>query len=137
MDKGLEEHGEFKTGSGRVDVLGRGWHSLPGTAMQRPEVEEGLSHGCSMPTSHRHLGVSRNGKSPVDSEWAEEGETWRGLGGMEGTVQGEGTHSHLRSSRLLLGQARCWPGGFWVLCRQASMAELGAGGVARSVAGSL
>lgn len=40
MGKGLEEHGEFKTGSGRVDVLGRGWHSLPSTAMQRPEVEE-------------------------------------------------------------------------------------------------
>lgn len=40
-------------------------------------------------------------------------------------MQGEGAHSHLRSSRLLLEQARCWPGGFWVLCRQASMAELG------------
>lgn len=56
---------------------------------------------------------------------------------MEGIVQGEGPHSHLRSSRLLLGQARCWPGGFWVLCRQASMAELGARGVAGSAAGSL
>lgn len=46
------------------------------------------------------------------------------------------TVSHLRSSRLLLGQARCWPGGFWVLCRQASMAELGACGAAHSAAGS-
>lgn len=122
MGKGLEEHREFKTGSGWM-CWGVGGIPCPGLP------SKGLRW--------KKLGVSRNGKSPVDSEWAEEGETWRGLRGMEGTVQGEGTHSHLRSSRLLLGQARCWPGGFWVLCRQASMAELGACGVARSAAGSL
>lgn len=67
--------------------------------------------------------------------WTQGGQR-KGIGGG-GIVQGEGSHSHFRSSRLLLGQARCWPGGFWVLCRQASMAELGACGAARSAAGSL
>lgn len=62
----------------------------------------------------------------------------RGQGqGLERHGQGEGVHSHFRSSRLLLGQARCWPGGFWVLWRQASMAELGARGGAHRAAGSL
>lgn len=38
MGKGLEEH--RVQDRVRVDVLGCGWHSLPGTAKQRPEVEE-------------------------------------------------------------------------------------------------
>lgn len=33
-------------------------------------------------------------------------------------------HLHLRGSRALLGQARCWPGGFWVRCRHASMVRV-------------
>lgn len=32
-------------------------------------------------------------------------------GGNREQEAGEGSHSHLRSSRLLLGQARCWLGG--------------------------
>lgn len=50
----------------------------------------------------------------------------RGRGGARAIRRA--CHSHLRSSRLFVGQARCWPGAFWVLCRQASMAELGARG---------
>lgn len=50
----------------------------------------------------------------------------RGRGGARAVRRA--CHSHLRSSRLFVGQARCWPGAFWVLCRQASMAELGARG---------
>ena len=57
--------------------------------------------------------------------------------GVGARTAGRARHSHLRSSRLLVGQARCWPGAFWVLCRQASMAELGAHSGACSAVGSL
>lgn len=80
-------------------------------------------------------GVSRNREK---APWMQSGQSGGGArGSEEGVTQGEGAHSHLRSSRLLLGQTRCWPGGFWVRCRQASMAELGVRGGARSAAGSL
>lgn len=65
------------------------------------------------------------------------GGKWHSLPATCPAKAGEASYSHLRSSRLLLGRARCWPGGFWVLCRQASMAELGVPSGARSAAGSL
>lgn len=79
------------------------------------------------------LGVSRKDSPSARTQWAEAGDGR----GLERHGQRDSVHSHLRSSRLLLGQARCWPGGFWVLCRQASMAELGARGGAHCAARSL
>lgn len=101
--QGGSQNGQKPPGAGRVqnqvvvgDLPGCGWHSLLGTALQSPKVGRAW--------------CVQEQKAP------------RGLGGQ---WKGRGAHSHLRSSRLLLGQARCWPGGFWVLCRQASMAEVG------------
>lgn len=106
-----------------ADELGFRWHYLLGSAPQRPEVGKA--------PVDREQGTE---SKPLCTQWAEESQQGRGLG-RHG--QGEGMHSHLRSSRLLLGQARCWTGGFWVLWRQASMAELGARGGAHCAAGSL
>lgn len=76
------------------------------------------------------------GPAPLRHGWGkEQGKLCGSRGQRKGP--GEGVHSHLRSSRLLLGQARCWPGGLWVLWRQASMAELGASSGTHSAAGSL
>lgn len=115
LSREADQNGQKPPGAGRVqnqvvvgDLPGCGWHSLPGTALQSPKVGRAW--------------CVQEQKAP------------RGLGGR---WKGRGAHSHLRSSRLLLGQARCWPGGFWVLCRQASMAEVGRHSRARSAAGSL
>lgn len=87
----------------------------PGKGLSEHRVQDRLREGARWAEGRVHTE-----RKPVGSVGRVGGGGGQGRGGGRARC-----HSHLRSSRLLLGQARRWPGGFWVLCRQASMAELG------------
>lgn len=121
--------------SGRDPSLPKAWEGT-----ERPEQAGGGGtgwNGDGFPRLGAALARPELGRAWCAPEDASPGGLEPAEEGVGAGAAGRACHSHLRSSRLLVGQARCWPGAFWVLCRQASMAELGARSGARSAAGSL
>lgn len=78
-------------------------------------IKAGNRRGCPRAGRSRAQARLRRGSDPGASRC-------RGAAGDAMRVPSPPPHHlHLRGSRALLGQARCWPGGFWVRCRHASM----------------